>query len=121
MISIAAPIQVPDYTRWNDVGEFKFVLPTRGMREKQKTIGDNVGHNETSDVQHPQAKFFENSRLMTKREVADYFRVSTRTIDRWSKGGKIRKIKIGGEVRFKSEEVAELLGNKEDTQCQACF
>jgi excisionase family DNA binding protein len=60
-------------------------------------------------------QLFDNSRLMTKREIADYFRVSTRTIDRWSNAGKIRKIKVGGDARFKSEEVAKLLGEKEDT------
>ena len=45
------------------------------------------------------------SKLMTKREVADFFGISERTLDRWRREGTIDAIKMGGIVRFREEAV----------------
>ncbi len=50
--------------------------------------------------------------LLTVREVADLLRVSTLTIKRWVKRGKISAIRINtrGDLRFKKETILWLLG-----------
>lgn len=50
--------------------------------------------------------------LLTVREVADLLRVSTLTIKRWVKRGKLSAIRINtrGDLRFKKESVMWLLG-----------
>jgi excisionase family DNA binding protein len=45
------------------------------------------------------------SKLMTKREVADFFGISERTLDRWRHEGIIDAFKMGGIVRFRAEAV----------------
>lgn len=72
---------------------------------------------ETSSV--VKQELFDNSRLMTKREVADFFRVSTRTIDRWILAGKLKKIKVGGDSRFESQEIARLTGKGENLNAKS--
>lgn len=50
--------------------------------------------------------------LLTIREVADLLRVSTLTIKRWGKKGKLPAIRINsrGDRRYKKEVVLQLLG-----------
>jgi excisionase family DNA binding protein len=50
--------------------------------------------------------------LLTIREVADLLRVSTLTIKRWGKKGKLPAIRINsrGDRRYKKEVVLRLLG-----------
>ena len=50
--------------------------------------------------------------LLTVREVAQILRVSTLTIKRWGKRGKLTPIRInsGGDRRYKKEAVQWLLG-----------
>ena len=38
--------------------------------------------------------------LITPKEVAVFFCVSPRTVQRWAKSGKLPSIKIGGSYRF---------------------
>jgi len=44
--------------------------------------------------------------LVTPKEVADFFSVSPRTIQRWAKTGKMPSIKIGGSYRFSGKVLA---------------
>ena len=44
--------------------------------------------------------------LITPKEVAAFFCVSPRTIQRWAKTGKMPSIKIGGAYRFSGKELA---------------
>ena len=50
--------------------------------------------------------------LLTLREVSQVLRVSTRTLKRWGKSGKLPAIRINtrGDRRFKREEVLKVLG-----------
>ena len=54
--------------------------------------------------------------LLTVREVADLLRVSTLTIKRWVKRGKLSAIRINtrGDLRFKKDSVLWLLGIEPD-------
>ncbi len=47
--------------------------------------------------------------LLTKKETADYLKVSTRTIDDYRKAGKITCHKPGKKVLFKRTEIIEFL------------
>ncbi len=65
--------------------------------------------------------------MMTTKQVADYFRVSTRTIARWVEDGTLERCKIGRLVRFKESDVAALTetGNEQNDReksgdSQAC-
>ena len=46
--------------------------------------------------------------LLTIEEVADYFRVSTKTIRRWVKAGKLLAVSEGRTLRFRHEDIIEL-------------
>ena len=45
------------------------------------------------------------SYLLTQEEVSQLFRVSKRTVQRWTKGELIPTLKIGGTTRYDIEEV----------------
>lgn len=51
---------------------------------------------------------------MTRQEAADFLRITTRTLDRWTTGGRIERIEIeGGErptIRYRHEDVLALVG-----------
>jgi len=81
---------------------------------------DNTNQNQT-----PQVSFVSPSKndkrqinlenlpdLLTVREVADLLRVSTLTIKRWGKRGKLPAIRINsrGDRRYRKEQVLYLLG-----------
>jgi excisionase family DNA binding protein len=54
----------------------------------------------TGATEHPA------SHLMTAREVADVFRVDTKTVTRWARSGKLDSIRtLGGHRRFDRTEV----------------
>lgn len=44
--------------------------------------------------------------LLTPRELAEYLRVSERTIRRWCAGGRIKAIRYGRTVRFRLSDIA---------------
>lgn len=54
------------------------------------------------------------SYLLTQEEVSHLFRVSKRTVQRWTKRDLIPTLKIGGTTRYDIEEVRRLLGNEVD-------
>ena len=50
--------------------------------------------------------------LLTSTEVGDLFRVDRITVARWRLAGKIEAVKtLGGHLRFRREDVYELLKN----------
>ncbi len=49
------------------------------------------------------------SKLMTKRETADRLSVSTRTLDRIRSKGEIKAVSVGGQVRFRPEDVEKFI------------
>lgn len=55
----------------------------------------------------PSEKASSVQRLFTKRQIADYNAVTTRTVDEWMRTGKIPFRKIGRTVRFNLAEVEE--------------
>lgn len=50
-----------------------------------------------------------NNELLTRSEVADKFKVSKQVIARWEKQGIIKRVKIGGTVRFSNNDLNELI------------
>jgi excisionase family DNA binding protein len=58
------------------------------------------------------------AKLMTKKQVADLFGISERTLDRWRHDGIIDAIKVGSIVRFREEvvEAAILIMSKQTHQ-----
>ena len=46
--------------------------------------------------------------LLTRDEVAWWFRVSVITVDNWVRSGKLKPVKIGGITRFNKSELLEV-------------
>ena len=55
------------------------------------------------------------SNLLTRREVAAKLRVSPRTLKRWRDSGIVKCIKIGNTIRYKQDEIENLLTSKDST------
>ena len=52
--------------------------------------------------------------LLTPAEVAQMFRVSPKTVTRWSRAGRISAVRtLGGHRRYRADEVRLLLGKIE--------
>ena len=53
----------------------------------------------------------ERRRLLTRAELAEVLRVSTRTVDRLAERGVLRPVRLvpGGAVRFRTDDVEALL------------
>ncbi len=49
------------------------------------------------------------NKLMTKRETADRLSISTRTLDRIRSKGEIKAVCVGGQVRFRPEDVDKFI------------
>lgn len=49
------------------------------------------------------------TKLMTKREAADRLSISTRTLDRIRSKGEIKTVAVGGQVRFRPEDVEKYI------------
>jgi excisionase family DNA binding protein len=49
--------------------------------------------------------------LLTSREVAELFRVSTETIYRWGRQGTLDPVTVGGTIRFRRTDVEALLAS----------
>ena len=50
-----------------------------------------------------------NDELLTRKEVAAYFRVSYVTVDAWSKNGLINPMRMGNRVYFKKQHILDVL------------
>jgi Helix-turn-helix domain len=53
--------------------------------------------------------------LLTQEEVSRLFRVSVRTVQRWTRLSLIPSVRIGGVTRYDIEEVRHNLGNRDGT------
>lgn len=55
--------------------------------------------------------------LLTRREVADFFRVDTRTVERWLKSGRLKGYKLGtgrtAPWRINTTEMTDFLAKNE--------
>ena len=49
--------------------------------------------------------------LLNRTEVADFFGVTTKTIMNWEKKKILKSIKIGAVIRFRKQDLKELLEN----------
>jgi excisionase family DNA binding protein len=47
--------------------------------------------------------------LLTRREVADLFRVSSVTVLRMERAGKLAPVRVGRQVRYRETEVRRLM------------
>ncbi len=59
--------------------------------------------------------FSMKQKLLSKKQVAECFSVSVRTVERLAARGKLTKVKIGGSVRFRIREVEAILEGEEAT------
>src|SRR5437588_200900 len=57
--------------------------------------------------------------VMTKAELADYLRISTRTVDEWMRDGRIPFWKISRTVRFRRRDVDQHLELEERRETYA--
>ncbi len=54
------------------------------------------------------------SPLLTEQEVADLFRVTTRTVRRWARAGQLAPVRIGGTTRYRPDELDAFLRSNND-------
>lgn len=47
--------------------------------------------------------------LLTRAETAELFSISIRTLDNWNKQGILKRLKIGGIVFYRTEDIKELI------------
>jgi excisionase family DNA binding protein len=52
-------------------------------------------------------------KLISKKQVAELFSVSVRSVERLAARGRLTKVKIGGCVRFKLKEVEAIVEGEE--------
>jgi excisionase family DNA binding protein len=48
-------------------------------------------------------------KLLTKKEVADKFGITTRTLNRWRNRGVIKAVVVGRVVRFRPDDVQAVI------------
>jgi len=48
-------------------------------------------------------------RLLTQRDVSDIFRVTLRTVQRWSSEGLLPVIRVGGTTRYHPDHISEVI------------
>lgn len=53
-------------------------------------------------------------RLLTVREVAEYLRLSPRTVRLWLQTGKLRGLRVGGRWRVRESDLVEFLRAAEE-------
>jgi excisionase family DNA binding protein len=51
----------------------------------------------------------EAEQLLTRKQAAERFRVTTRTIDRWRNRGLLRCVVVGRVVRFREEDLRDVI------------
>ena len=50
-----------------------------------------------------------NDELLTRKETAEYLRISLVTIQSWSKHGIINPIRMGNRILFKKQDILDIL------------
>jgi excisionase family DNA binding protein len=69
---------------------------------------------DTADKEQQNMSHFSSSQpLLSISDVARLFSVSRQTIVNWSKAGKLRNFKLGGNVRFRVEDVDAFIAANE--------
>jgi len=51
--------------------------------------------------------------LLRKKEVAQMLACSLRTVDRLASSGRLKRVKVGGCVRFRASEVQSIINGSE--------
>jgi excisionase family DNA binding protein len=51
----------------------------------------------------------EAEQLLTRKQAAEQFRVTTRTIDRWRGRGLLKTVVVGRVVRFREEDLRAVI------------
>ena len=51
--------------------------------------------------------------IMTRQEVADVFKVSLKTLQRWEKAGLLVPLRVGVNVRYRREDVQKLIDSEQ--------
>jgi excisionase family DNA binding protein len=51
----------------------------------------------------------ETTTLLTEREVATLFQVTSRTVQRWAAAGTLDPVRVHGTTRYRADEVAALI------------
>ena len=74
-------------------------------------LGEHLGRNTVSDTHNLTG---DDSPLLTQSEVGHLFRVTRRTVQRWSKSRLIPSVTIGRTVRYDIRELHELM-SRDDT------
>jgi excisionase family DNA binding protein len=59
--------------------------------------------------------------LLTRKQVAEYFLVSVRTIENWSHDGLLPYIKLSSEVRYPLADIMVLLKERNSVRRRAVF
>ena len=54
----------------------------------------------------------QHKEIMTAKEVAAYFNIHLLTVHKYAREGKIPAFKIGGEWRYKKEEIKSWVGQR---------
>lgn len=81
-----------------------FLIPEKVLDQKIRDLEERI-----SDLL---IKNQQESRYLTRKQVALYLNIGLSTVDLWSKLGKLRKIYMDGSVRFDREEIDEILHSK---------
>jgi len=63
-----------------------------------------------------QTKVEKTVEFLTRKEVAEIFKVSIVTLSQWDKVGIIKPYRIGNLIRYKSDEIEEVLIKKYPSQ-----
>lgn len=71
--------------------------------------GDSPGEVLTSAVAMATLPLMQMEPTMTRQEVADVFKVSLKTLQRWEKSGLLVPLRVGVNVRYRREDVQAVI------------
>jgi len=81
-----------------------------------ENIIKNAIHEEFDQLKKELLESMENAtekqRYMTRKDVANYLGIGLSTVDYWSRLGKLKKVNIGGSIRFDKVELDEIFSFK---------
>jgi hypothetical protein len=52
--------------------------------------------------------------LLTERDVAALFSVTTRTVQAWGRSGVLNPVRVGGVTRYRADDIDRLIGTTND-------
>lgn len=56
----------------------------------------------------------EESRYLTRKQVAQYLNIGLSTVDYWTRLGKLTKIRVNGSIRFDKRDVDRIFKSRND-------